>query len=218
MNSCDYYSNCEYYKNHSPQLQMVVHCKTALSAWCDDTCSINVITCELADHFFPNPWWCRTLAVEPHGRSGPGNLFFWWSMRAFFFFFFFFFFPELAVPSRKPAARSSKSIDTQCGQMTTRLVWRPTSFHNMWPGLLNWRQGLREKIFPCTKSDLAAGGPWSCEWAASTPAKDCGARTLYFSPPRWLSCTSHWFNTSVVSGSLRGVIHQRCNVFNIIIH
>lgn len=92
--------------------------------------------------------------------------------RHYFFFFFF----EPAVPSRKPAARSSKSIATQCGQMTTRLVWRPTSFHNMWPGLLNRRQGLREKIFPCTKSDLAAGGPWSCEWAASTPAKDCGAK------------------------------------------
>lgn len=88
----------------------------------------------------------------------------------------FIYFFEPAVPSRKPAARSSKSIATQCGQMTTRLVWRPTSFHNMWPGLLNRRQGLREKIFPCTKSDLAAGGPWSCEWAASTPAKDCGAK------------------------------------------
>lgn len=96
----------------------------------------------------------------------PGEPFLWWSMQAFFL--------ELTVPSRKPAARSSKSITTQCGQMTTRLVWRPTSFHNMWPGLLNWRQGLREKIFPRTKSDLAAGGPWSCEWAAS--AKDCGAR------------------------------------------
>lgn len=89
---------------------------------------------------------------------------------------FLFFFLVLAVPSRKPAARSSKSIATQRGQMTTRLVWRPTSFHNMWPGLLNWRQGLWEKIFPCTKSDLAAGGLLSCEWAASTPAKDCGAR------------------------------------------
>lgn len=93
-----------------------------------------------------------------------------------FFLFYFIFFLVLAVPSRKPAARSSKSIATQRGQMTTRLVWRPTSFHNMWPGLLNWRQGLWEKIFPCTKSDLAAGGLWSCEWAASTPAKDCGAR------------------------------------------
>ena len=93
-----------------------------------------------------------------------------------FFLLFFFFFFKLAVPSRKPAERSSKSIATQCGQMTTRLVWRPTSFHNMWPGLLNRRHGLREKIFPCTKSDLAAGGPWSCEWAASTPAKDCEAR------------------------------------------
>lgn len=83
---------------------------------------------------------------------------------------------ELAVPSRKSAARSSKSIATQCGPMTTRLVWRPTSFHNMRPGLLNRKQGLREKIFPCTKSDLAAGGPWGCEWAASAPAKDCEAR------------------------------------------
>lgn len=124
----------------------------------------------------------------------PGEPFFWWSMQAFFL--------ELTVPSRKPAARSSKSIATQCGQMTTRLVWRPTSFHNMWPGLLNWRQGLREKIFPCTKSDLAAGGLWSSEWATSTPAKDCGARRKhsYFSPPRWLSSTSHWFNISMVSG------------------
>lgn len=127
-------------------------------------------------------------------------------------------FLELAVPSRKPAARSSKSIATQCGQMTTRLVWRPTSFHNMWPGLLNRRQGLGEKIFPCTKSDLAAGGPWSCEWAASTPAKDCGARRKhYFSPPRWLSNTSHWFNISVVSGWLWCSIHQHRNIFKIII-
>lgn len=109
------------------------------------------------------------LAVEPHGRFGLGNLSFDGACRIFFFF-------EFTVPSRKPTARSSKSIATQCGQMTTRLVWRPTSFHNMRPGLLNRRQGLREKIFPCTKSDLAAGGPWSCEWAASAPAKDCGAR------------------------------------------
>lgn len=77
-------------------------------------------------------------------------------------------FSALPVLSRKLTPRSSKSIATHCGQMTSRLVWRPTSFHNMWPGLLNWRQGLREKIFPCTKSNLAAGGLWSCERAAST--------------------------------------------------
>lgn len=114
--------------------------------------------------------------VEPHERSGRGT-FFWWriqprpppprSLRLF---------TVLAVTSRKPAARSSKSIATQCGQMTTRLVWQPTSFHNMWPGLPNWRRSLGEKIFPCTKSDLAAGGLWCCEWAASAPAKDCRAR------------------------------------------
>lgn len=142
-----------------------------------------------------------------------GEPFFWWSTQAFCFFCFF---CVLAVPSRKPAARSSKSIATQCGQMTTRLVWRPTSFHNMWPGLLNWRQGLWEKIFPCTKSDLAAGGLWSGEWAASTPAKDCGARRKH--SPRWLSCTSHWFSISVVSGRLGRVNYQHCKTFKIIIH
>lgn len=151
------------------------------------------------------------LAVEPHGRSGPGNLPFDGACRHFFL--------ELAVPSRKPAARSSKSIATQCGQMTTRLVWRPTSFHNMWPGLLNWRQGLREKIFPCTKSDLAAGGPWSSEWAASTPAKDCGARRKHsiFLHPGDSPPPSHWFNISMVSGWLWCVIHQHRSIFKIII-
>lgn len=64
--------------------------------------------------------------------------------------------------------------------MTTRLVWRPTSFRNMWPSLLNWRQGLREKIFPRTKSDLAAGGLSSCEWAASKTAQT-EENTLFFS-------------------------------------
>lgn len=129
------------------------------------------------------------------------------------------FFPlVLAVPSRKPAARSSKSIATQCGQMTTRLVWRPTSFHNMWPGLLNWRQGLWEKIFPCAKSDLAAGGLWSCEWAASRPAKNCGARRKHSiflhpgdspAPPTGSGCL--WYlagcDVSSISVALRGVIH-----------
>lgn len=62
--------------------------------------------------------------------------------------------------------------------MTSRLVWRPTSFHNMWPGILNWRQGLWEKIFPCTKSNLAAGGLWSCECAATT----AGERSIFLQP------------------------------------
>lgn len=95
-------------------------------------------------------------------------------------FFFPLFSLLLAVPSRKPAAQSSKSIATQCGQMTTRLVWRPTSFRNMWPSLLNWRQCLWEKIFPRTKSDLAAGGLPSCEWAASKTAQT-EENTLFFS-------------------------------------
>lgn len=129
---------------------------------------MKVISHVLADHLF-NHWQCQKLAVEPMGGLVIGTFLLMEHAGPLFF-------QELAVPSRKPAARSSKSIATQCGQMTTRLVWRPTSFHNMWPGLLNWRQGLREKIFPCTKSDLAAGGPWSGEWAASTPAKDCRAR------------------------------------------
>lgn len=103
-------------------------------------------------------------------------------------------FSALPVLSRKLTPRSSKSIATHCGQMTSRLVWRPTSFHNMWPGLLNWRQGLREKIFPCTKSNLAAGGLWSCERAASTARE----RSI-FPPTKWLLCTSHWFRVSVVS-------------------
>lgn len=65
-------------------------------------------------------------------------------------------FSGLAVPSRIAGARSSKSIGSPQGQVTTRLVWRPTSFHNMWPGLLNRKLVLGEKIFPCSKSDLAA--------------------------------------------------------------
>lgn len=128
--------------------------------------------CISADHFFAPDgatYWQQCLL----GGLAWGT--FLLMEHAGSFLFYFLFFSMLAVPSRKPAARSSKSIATQCGQMTTRLVWRPTSFHNMWPGLLNWRQGLGEKIFPCTKSDLAAGGPWSWEWAASTPAKDRGA-------------------------------------------
>lgn len=147
----------------------------------------------------------------------PGKPFFWWSVQAFFIYLFIL---ELAGPSRKPAARSSKSIATQCGQMTTRLVWRPTSFHNMWPGLLNWRQGLREKIFPCSKSDLAAGGPWSLQASCLYTCQGLWSqkKTLYFSSPRWLSCTSHWFNISMVSGWLQRVIHQYRNVCEMIIH
>lgn len=153
-------------------------------------------------------WWQLSLVGGLARRT-----FFWWSMQVFFFFFL-----VLAVPSRKPAARSSKSIATQCGQMTTRLVWRPTSIHNMWPGLLNWRQGLWEKIFPCTKSDLAAGGLWSCEWAASRPAKNCGARRKHSiflhpgdspAPPTGSVC--QWYlagcDVSSISIALRGVIH-----------
>lgn len=62
--------------------------------------------------------------------------------------------------------------------MTSRLVWRRTSFHNMWPGLLNWRQGLCEKIFPCTKSNLAAGGLRSCECAATAATE----RSIFLQP------------------------------------
>lgn len=95
-------------------------------------------------------------------------------------------FQSPAVPSRKPAARSSKSIAALRGQMTTRLVWRSTSFHNMWPGLLNQKQGLGEKIFPCTKSDLAPGGPGGCESELHPrlPPHYRGAKTKHsFSPP-----------------------------------
>lgn len=123
------------------------------------------------------PSWWKTTAQLSLMRDLAGGTFFWWRFQprppplcSLCLF------TVLAVTSGNPAARSSKSIATQCGQMTTRLVWQPTSFHNMWPGLPNWRRSLGEKIFPCTKSDLAAGGLWCCEWAASAPAKDCRAR------------------------------------------
>lgn len=117
--------------------------------WCHNTSPLKVVSSVSAQ--IPN-----SAAAEPHGRPSPDEEFLAPPVS----------FSVLPVLPRKPTPRSSKSIAAHSGQMTSRLVRRSTLFHHMWSGLLNWRKGLREKIFPCTKSNLAAGGRWSCEWAA----------------------------------------------------